>query len=377
MHPRQIATALLVAALAAAAGVLPADEEAPPDVLVLVFNEAGTTSPFDELVGRNVALDLQRAGLGAALAQDAGVPTAGLDPGNPQPIAKRAQSRSAQFAVVVTYAVADREISLRFRAIEAARGIVVAQSQRRAPIDLALDRTISSGMAEILPAVTRGVVRREPRPTGITLPQPPGGPEAPVALEPAAGQPAAGRGEPASPAVPPPVGAGPSVGAPPAGVARGGAFALTAGVGPFLAVGGLGAFVSFGVNPSVSLDYELSPRFAAGLFAGVTGFLASGPLENVQGVLAPAGLDLRYLSNPGSTMSLYFRAAGGPALFAVRTETPELLTKMVPFASLGIGVTRMSSDTSGLSFEAAYFAYLESGELFQGIVPSVNLLRRL
>ncbi len=371
MHPRQIATAFFIAAFAATAGVLPAEEEAPPDVLVLVFNEAGNPSPFDELVGRNVALDLQRAGLSAALAQDAGVPTAGLDPGNPQAIAKRAQSRSAQLAIVVTYAVADREISLRFRAVEAAKATVVAQSQRRAPIDLALDRTISSGMAEILPAVTRGVARREPRPTGITLPAPPAGPEAPIGAAPGGPGPAAGRGEPAGPGVPPPVGAAP------ARVERGGAFALTAGVGPFLAVGSLGAFVSFGVNPSVSLDYELSSRFAAGLFAGATGFLASGPLEDVQGVLAPVGLDIRYMSNPGAVMSLYFRAAGGPALFAIRTQTPELLTKMVPFASLGVGVTRLSGGNSGLSFEAAYVAYLESGELFQGVVPSVNLQKRL
>ena len=363
-------TLLFLLSLTLAPAVIWAQERPAPQVLVFVVNQGGDgPSPFHGFVSTNVQLELRRAGLRAAIAADLGIDVSGVDPTDPVSVAAPARAARTPAAVTAAFVVTVGRIAISLRAYDCVSPEALVSADREAPVDLALDTAIGEAMRQIVPAV-KALLARYPEgmPAGIAgagAPTAGGGRSDQVASdavrETASGSAVPGAALPESGTVEP---------------LRGGALAVSVGVGPFLTAGSFGAFIGAGLSPIIAIDYEFSSRVAAGLLLGATGFLASGPLSEAQGVLAHAGVDFRYLRDFSPTYGMYFRAGGGPALFVITTEATGGLMKLVPFATAGLGITRLLNRRTGLSFDAAYQAFLESGELLHGVIPSVNLLKR-
>lgn len=367
-----VISALILIFLSMPAQGLSAEDQAGPQLLVLIMNLAqDESSSFHEFLVNKVLQEVQRAGFQGATVEQLMDRDSELmiDPTDAVAVSRAARSISATLAITGAYQIEEDQITITLRAFDAFEAEQLSEISHQAPIDLALDGIISEDMAEIL-----GVLREhlsfypaDDSALGITEGQNDGQTQTPsgafqVEKE---GETVVTPGQPAGASIP----RGESL--------RGGALALTVGLRPFLAVGRFGAFVNTGVGPLLALDYELGPRVAMGLLTGATGFLARGPLTDVLGLLVPMGLGLRYQRDLEPPYGIYFRVGCGPALFIINTDNTGTLKKLVPFATLGLGLTRMFHEKTGVSFDVAYEAYLESGELLMGFVPSVTLLKRL
>ena len=130
-----------------------------------------------------------------------------------------------------------------------------------------------------------------------------------------------------------------------------------------------------GAMPSASAAYRIrlpAGTVAVGVATGYGRFLTQGELEDVNIEVIPIGADARYEIGDVGSLLIYFRAAAGPALLRFQPAEGGWLTKLVPFALVGIGVGIPLAGPFGLTFETSYSIYLEKDNPIMGFTPAVG-----
>ncbi len=150
-------------------------------------------------------------------------------------------------------------------------------------------------------------------------------------------------------------------------------FEVSAGLSPFIATGNVSEYFKLGLMPLLYGGYRIPLQggiIAIGLMAGINIFQAEGLITSSRNLLIPAGPDLRYTFSSGGPIELYARLAGGPALFIVNVKGTGQFTKILPFATAGIGFSFPLSETLGLTIDASYAIYFDTDGLLMGFTPA-------
>jgi hypothetical protein len=322
---------------------------------VLVITTSSDKSPdaqIEKIIEESVVLELQRNNLPVALTQRSDE----LSQTNTQEFPIKidsflydiAASAEADFVVVCIYSrLADRiRIDFRWHAVQSKT--LETELWREARIDLALDTTIRKAIVEIVDRnrekiqnLVRTVVVEEAAET-----------DAP--LLPAREQVRLEEAEEKR-------------------------IEISVGISPFITTGDASEYFKSGLMPILSGSYRIP--FAAGtigigLVAGYNIFEAAGTGSASQNSLLPVGLDVKYWIGGGIPVGLFIRLAGGPAVFMVDVETLGSFTKLLFFATAGIGFGIPFSQSFGINLEASYMIFFDSPIAITGFTPLAYLYVR-
>ena len=69
--------------------------------------------------------------------------------------------------------------------------------------------------------------------------------------------------------------------------------------------------------------------------------------------------------------------SGGTPFFAAKPATGNLLTKVIPYISGGVGITFSFFDSFGISLDGSYVCFFDSPDPIMGFAPSLSVLVRL
>jgi hypothetical protein len=157
-------------------------------------------------------------------------------------------------------------------------------------------------------------------------------------------------------------------------------FALRGGAAPFIAT--FSALNYFPVGLSLWLSGNGQARLpdgygAYGLGTGVTAFHGRGAYTQADFYLVPIGVDLRYGTTTGGPADFAVHAQAGPAVFIAHLDTGELLAKVVPYLTAGVGIAVTLFDVVGISLDGSYTCYFDAPEPILGFTPTVSIVIKL
>ncbi len=363
MRVARIGALFAILLSAAAAGVFSqAAVPAAPTVLLLADpGEGSDGANVAEIVSGAVRLELERAGLraipGAAPASREGA--AALSP----PDAARAAG--ADFALLVRTAVAGREVVAGLVWYDAAAGRRGAEAGVKGKVDLNLDRIVSEAVRGMLAREADAVAGAKAVAAAAVPPA-----SAPAAAGAAAGGPGGSGG----------AGRPPASGVPEAPAGPVDHFEFSAGSSLFLFVGAASGYTRMGTFPSFGGAWTVrlpSSLLEIGLSAGANLFEAEGGLAVARGLLAPAGLDLRYVGVPAHRLSPFLRLGGGPALLGMNPNGDGMMFKVVPYVLGGVGVYLRLFGRTGLVLDSTYTVFFDGPTLVMGYAPGLYFFARL
>ena len=155
---------------------------------------------------------------------------------------------------------------------------------------------------------------------------------------------------------------------------------VSVGATAFVATGKASDYFKLGYGSSVHLGLAIPAgpgSFGVGLHSGVTYFQADGAATSVEGFLVPLGAEVRYTLDQGLPIGVFVRLCGGPALLGIRSDYWGDLSKVLPYALAGLGVTAPFGRRLGASLDLSYGAYFEGSLLIMAFSPSLSLYVRL
>ncbi|HUV09135.1 MAG TPA: hypothetical protein VMX75_15480 [Spirochaetia bacterium] len=344
---------------------------------------------FQKVISDTVQLELERAGLLAMSESEINDPTGlnsiELRKGVEQDaLYEFGRKNGADFVLASLFSITGSVIEIEFSWYDVSERRLSARIAKRGRIDLALDVVISAAMEEILKRVESrlaGFSRRSPA-------------EKPVE----AGERQARSRETGDKQSGAPEGAGSGTEGQ-SGLVKGGLeqgeavekveetgkrdykrFEFTLGFAPFLTIGEASDYFKLGISPYFYAGYRfLTPAglVALGIHAGFNRFDAQGNAASSSNFLIPLGGDIRFIMGYDSLVGIFFRAAGGAALFTVNVEGAGSYSKFIPYAWAGIGINLNLSPAFGVAVEASYAVFFEGAFPIMGFTPSVNLSLRL
>jgi hypothetical protein len=296
------------------------------------------------------------------------------------------RAAEADFALVGTYALQERQVLLEIQWIDVGEQALSAQASRRGPLDLSFDaivadavREILSGQAERLASLPPRAVKAEAHPA---VPLTSAAVEAKIA-DLALPEPA----PPLQPLVSPPV-ESPDTVAPPLPVitrAAGGEvtlrkFAFSAGAAPFISTFNATKYFSMGLSVTVSGQYRFrlpGGILGIGLTTGANAFHGKGDYAQADVALIPLGPEAAYGTRTGSLLDFFVHVSGGPAVFAVRLSGGNPLAKVVPYLMGGMGLTMSMAESLAISIDNSYTVFFDSPNPVMAYAPSVSIVVRL
>jgi hypothetical protein len=368
-----------------------AAEAAPPraGVVIVFMKSAGA---LDEQVLRSllvdsIMLELSDRRMGVIAGE-----------GFPRSVAeavRQAAAAEADFVLVGTYALQERQVLLEIQWIDAGEARLAAQASRRGPLDLSFDAVVADAVREILdsqaarlaslpprqarpeahPAFPLTAGALEEKTASLALPD-----VSPVeaALPAPAPQPAAGQPQPLPTAEP----AAAIVAAPqpvmPVPALR--KVAFIAGAAPFISTFGAAKYFEVGLSATLAGQYRM--RTPGGFLGfggaiGVHAFQGKGTYATANFLLVPVGPEVWYGTLTGSPFDFFARVNGGAAVFVAMPSSGNSLAKVVPYVSGGVGMTVSLGRAIGISAEGSYGAYFDSPEPIMAYTPGVSILVRL
>jgi hypothetical protein len=307
-------------------------------VLVIVQSSSkNDNKALDALIADSFRLELESKGVRA-------VPVSGRA-SDDKTAAAMAAKNSADFALWGTYLQAGTDIKLSARWIDAGGAHTPGQASRSGVLDLSFDALVASLVDEIVEGQKQNIANLPPAPV---IPPP----------------------EPAT--VPKP--------AEPVKEARLAPFAFALSASPFIATFAALNYFPVGMSASLAGHYQMRApggRFGIGVTTGLSGFHGKGTYAQADFYVVPIGVDALYGTLTGSPFDFYAHLSGGPAIFSAQLSTGESFTKVIPFASGGVGITLALFDALAISLEAGYTGYFDSPDPIMGFAPALSVVLRL
>jgi hypothetical protein len=337
---------LFLVALIGLVTVLPvavaaADSLPPRQAVVLIIIQSTTkvdNEALSSLISDSMRLELEARGVKALPVDDHAA--------NDKAVVVLAAEKKADFALWGTYTQTGTSIKLSARWLDAEGVNEPGQGSRTGPLDLSFDELVTGLVDEIVDSQQKNIAKLPPAPVTQPVPDP--------------------VPQPAVVAVPPD---------PP--LPR---FAFSLSGSPFIAT--FAALSYFPVGYSFTLDghYQMKAPggvFGAGIASGLSTFHGKGTYAQADFYVVPIGADVRFGTRTGSALDFYAHLAGGPAIFVAKLATGEALTKVIPYASGGVGMVWRLIDVLALSLEAGYTCYFDSPDPIAGFAPSLAVVLRL
>ena len=386
----------LILLLSLAPAALPAAAAAPArPAVVIVFMKSANA--LDEQVLRSLLVDsvtLELSDRGMQVVPGKGFPRSVAE------AVAQTSAGDADFALVGTYALLERQVLLELQWIDAGEGRLAAQASRRGPLDLSFDAIVADAVREVLagqsarlaslppresrpeahPAVPLTASAMEERIASLALPDvTPAETQLPASLQdPAPAVQPAAQPQPL-PANEPSVTLGP--GQQPAAQSPAlRKIAFAAGAAPFISTFTAAKYFAMGLSVTLAGQYRL--RMPGGFLGlgGTTGvhvFEGKGDYASAQFYLVPLGPDVWYGTLTGSPIDFFAHVNGGAAVFLATPSGGNTLAKVVPYVQGGVGMTVSIAKAVGFSIESSYAAYFDSPYPIMVYTPSILVLVRL
>ncbi len=330
-----------------------------PSALVITTSaDASAIAPLEEIIEESVVIELQRNNLRVVMPSEDLLQTTAPD----SPIEldsfldDMVASAETNFVVVCLYGKHQDRIRIDFRWYDVQSKTLATELAIEARIDLDLDTTIRKALTEILDQnreriqnLARTVVVDTSTETDKQMQE---GTEKP--LFPAWKAEALEKHEKKR-------------------------IEVSLGFSPFITTGNASEYFKVGLMPGLSGSYRIplaNSTIGIGLVAGYNGFPAEGTDATSQNSLIPVGLDVKYWMGGKFPVGPFVRLAGGPAVFTVVVETLGIFTKLVFFATGGIGFRIPLSQTFGMNLEASYTIFFDRPIAITGFTPSIYLYAR-
>jgi TolB-like protein len=319
--------------------------------LVLALAQASTQEEnpvFQKVIEEAVTLELKRAGL-RVISQREATKSSEVLAADTAEILKLGKQGGAEFVLNSKYSVTGSTIRIDLSWLDVGENRSGPTISRTSRLDLALDRIIREAVTEILDSERDRIaslvkeVKREEKPDSSRESATDGAASADLEVK------------------------------------LDKRFEVSVGFSPFIATGDVSEYFKLGLMPVLYGGYRFALHngiLAIGLMAGINLFQAEGLIASSQNLLIPVGPDLRYTFSRGGVVDLYARLAGGPALFLVNVEGTGQFTKIIPFATAGIGFTLPLSETLGLAVDASYAVYFDTDSLLMGFTPAAYIFVR-
>ena len=318
--------------------------------VVLIFMKSA--SALDEEVLRSLLVDSVTLDL-----SDRGMEVIGGE-GFPRTVdetLRLAQAAEADFALVGTYALQNRQVLLEIQWIDVGEGSLSTQASRRGPLDLSFDAIVADAVREILSGQAERLGSLPPR-------------KAKAEAHPAVPLTSAGvQARIAELALP--------VGEP---VPR--KIALSAGAAPFISTFNAAKYFAMGLSVTLAGQYRFrvpGGLVGFGLATGAHAFQGKGDYAQANFVLVPVGPEAAYGTLTGSPIDFFIHVNAGPAVFITQPSGGNLLAKVVPYLMGGVGMTVSMAKALGISIDGSYAVFFDSPAPIMAYTPSISFVVRL
>ena len=331
-----------------------------PVVLVLVYSSGPEASAqLGALISDSLAVDLESQGIQVVPSNDSAV--------DDRAVAFLAGKNHADYALWGTYSLAGSEIRLDARWIDPARAAAVAAVSRTGALDFSFDAVVASLVGELVESQKMTFADLPAQPDQIA--------ELPVTT--ASQQPVISRGVNLDPVGRPSFG---PAALPPKAEPAFVPFAISLGSSPFIATFAALNYFPVGLDISFTALYRFRTAgglIGIGLGSGVSGFHGKGAYAEADFSVIPIGIDLLYGTRTGSFIDFFAHIGGGPAIFSAKLTSGEFLSKVIPYATGGLGIQLSFFQSLGISLEAAYTCFFDSPDPIMGFAPSLSIDLRL
>ena len=309
-----------------------------PIVLVLVYSSGqADDQALSAMIADAFRMELEAQGIRALPA----VERASDD----RAVAALAAKQRADFALLGTYVQTGSQVQLNARWIDPETKAVAGHSSRTGALNLSFDAVVTSLVDEILQGQKQRISNL-PLAQAEPIPSPP------------------------SPARPGDT----------KEVQRFPRLAFSLGSAPFIATFSALNYFPLGLSASLSGRYQVPAAggmFAFGPTAGISGFHGKGSYAQADFYVIPIGLDVLYGTRTGSVLDFFAHVNGGPAIFTAKLATGEMLAKMIPYVSGGVGISLSLFDSLGISLEGGYTCFFDSPDPIMGFAPALSVVLRL
>jgi hypothetical protein len=304
------------------------------------------TPELDDIVGGNVDLELQRAGL--EVVQDGNKRRSREDVDS---VVDRGRKMDADYVVSFSYTISEGTLALGLACVDVAQEQVVSRSAVRGGLDLEVDRLIAEAVDLLLQPLADSL--RYSSGTQETKPDREPRQREPIEIAEIVQAPL------------------PKVLA----VSRPIEFAL--GMAPFFPVGEASNLFGAGYMMTTGIAWRLAKQaghIRLGFVTSALIYRAEAPGVSAGNLLVPFGLEASYRS--GLSPGFFVRASGGGALLAVDPNDTGYLTKLVPYVSSGVGVELLPTDSFGMAFDVSYYVFIEQQTPIMGYAPTIGAFLR-
>jgi hypothetical protein len=153
-------------------------------------------------------------------------------------------------------------------------------------------------------------------------------------------------------------------------------FFLSFGSAPFLALGKTNLYFNIGILSSLHGNYLFPTRagdIGIGLYVGVNYFQATGLILSATNLLLPLGVDIHYGTSSEQTIRLFLHLTGGMSIFLLLPDNADVLSKMVPYFSAGVGAGIQFKRLVAVELDASFFMFFEEYYPIMGLAPSLHI----
>ena len=334
---------------------------------------------YSRVISAIAAMELTRGGLIVLPGGDLDLPVIGRELTG-ETVLGLARSSEADFVLVSRYSNRNKRIIIDLEWYDASTEEMTASAVREGSVDLDLDRTVGSGIEEILVSVSERLASLPKRTdegaetVSNELAVLPGDTKP--------GEPGEGNGVPAGEISSlPPVTETPAKdeeqdAAAPRKIRH---FEVSVGFAPFITTGEGSEYFKIGFQPVVYSNVRLITPIGLlcwGLHVGLNAFHAEGLAAVSDNFLIPVGADIRFILGDERPLGVFFRVAGGPSIFVVNSDVGQY-SKIILYALGGIGINISFVEAFGMGIEASYTVFFEEAFPIMGFTPALYLFLRL
>jgi hypothetical protein len=309
-----------------------------PTVLVLVYSSGQTDNQaLSVMIADTFRMELESQGIRALASAERAA--------DDRAVAALASKHRADFALWGTYVQTGSQVQLNARWIDPETKSVAGHSTRTGALNLSFDAVVTSLVDEILQSQKQRI---------SSLP--------PAQVE----------------QIPP--AAGPSQPPETTKVQKFPRLAFSVASAPFIATFSALNYFPVGVSFSLAGRYQvpaIGGLLGFGPTLGLSGFHGKGSYAQADFYVIPLGIDVLYGTRTGSPFDFFAHVAGGPAVFTAKLTTGEMLAKVIPFVSGGVGISLSLFDSLAISLEGGYTCFFDSPNLIMGFAPALSVVLRL
>ncbi len=346
-----------------------ADESVSPHALVLVIVRPSgmvENALFREVIADSIKFELERAGLQVILSSEPTEvsPVKGVDEAGDidvNSMLNLARSVEADFVITGEYSSKDNDIQIDFNWYDVSESRLSVSVSKSSRLGLTLDMIIAEAIDDILIQAKDRLANFSTRPKEKTF-------EGSVQQE---SEQLPENQAAAKQTIDKQIDADARI------IKR---FEFSIGFSPFLVNAGASEYFKIGFMPSFYVSYRINMPIGwlgLGIYAGINSFLAEGVLASSECLLIPLGVDLRYATGEGTSIGLFVRISGGPAILTINPNETGRLSKVIPYVLGGIGLNIPFTRSFGIAVDTSYTIFFEKQHPIMGFTPSVYLYMRL